>query len=145
MVRWFRLSRLGKRSPTISNLPASPGSGPRDPPPEAPQKLPPSENRERAPCQLRRHKKKSLLAIPTSFTRSGRNGALADYRMCMTMFGSSISEAGKSIVKTNGRSLTSSTGRFMLLPFGQIYSSDQAKALSREVQVSHDVFNGIPS
>lgn len=82
-----------------------------------------------------RPKIESILGVLISLTRSGRNAALTDYRMSMTMFGSSISEAGSSIVKTNGRSLASSIGRFMLLPFGQVYSSDQAKALSPEVQV----------
>ena len=45
----------------------------------------------------------SLLGIPSSLTRSGRNEALTGYRMSMTTFSSTISEAGKKIVETNGR------------------------------------------
>jgi hypothetical protein len=62
----------------------------------------------------------SLLGIPSPLTRSGRNGALTGYRMSMTMFSSTISEAGKSIVETDGKRWAASIGTFMLLLFGQV-------------------------
>lgn len=45
----------------------------------------------------------SLLGIPSSLTRSERNGALTDYRTSMTMFSSSTNEVGRNIVETDGR------------------------------------------
>jgi hypothetical protein len=61
---------------------------------------------------------KNMLGIRISLTPSGRNGVLIGYRTTMTMFGSSISEAGRSIVRSNGKTLSASTVKSTVHPFG---------------------------
>lgn len=66
-----------------------------------------------------RPKIESILGIQISLTRSGRNAALIGYRICITMRGFSISEAGKNTVDSNTRRRTALIVRSTALLLGK--------------------------
>lgn len=76
----------------------------------------------------------SILEIRISLTRSEKKEALIGYRISMTMFSSSISEAGKNIGDSNARTRAVLTVRSTVLLFGREFYEEAYSAKRMELK-----------